>query len=486
MKNKKQIKNEKMKQYKSTGIFYKPWRTHKNEGDYFDQVFIQDRNFKPAEVKRPKLEGIKNNEDIAFRKSLPIVKEYHLKKSEKEKVKKLKASTEIMIGDILTEYFKDLGENVKADEKGEKTTARRASRTKSSNLSYSELLNDFFGNISIRESGLKKKFDDYVNGRRSGKLCRRKGLPKPAKDGSIGQELQKVATAVSAKLNDWNLDVDEIIKHKDDVIYLMCVKSIINHVKETKGLYSNALKEPIDYNEYLCTIKHITNDKSIDNIFDKVFTYLFWTGARCGELFELTWDMIDFEDKKITLPEALVKESKGKKKKKGGKTKQFSTVKEVWLMLERLKQKATKEIISFGKDDEYIRTEKEPAGTDLVFVNKDGNSIEGGYLYAWNKIRTACNIVYSENKKQYKRARNFRNAYVDMAREAEHNGSKGSMQATGHSKKTEEYYATKWKSHLHFIELLEDWKATQEKVCGEPDRNKKHSLADVVNSDKFA
>ena len=447
MENQKQIIN--WKEYKSTKIYYKPWKNHKNGQSIFNQVFIKDTNHEPAKVFRPKLEGVKNNQDIAWRKSLPIVKEYFHNKSEIEKKKKTKVSNDIMMGDILNDYFDNLVSNIKADVKQERTTERRAKKNLSSNLSYLELLNKHFGNISIKDISLKN-VDGYVNTRRI------KGVT----DGSIGTELRKIASAVQAMLDIWDLSVDELKKHKDDYIYLSCIKSIINHVKEKRGLYSTAIKEAITYQEYLCTIKTITNDKSIDSIYDPVFLYMYFTGARCGEIFELEWYMIDFKKKEICLPQSLIKESK----KKSNKTKRFTTVKEVWQMLERLKENKT---------------------TDLVFVKKkDGQPIEHSYLYTWDKIRRACNIVYSANKKLYKKARNYRNVYVDNARQAEHI-TNGSMTATGHSNKMEKYYADDWKSHLRFIDSLEQWKAGQEKKYGVPDREEKNEFADIINSSLF-
>jgi len=391
---------------------------------------------------------VKNNVDVAGRKSLPIVKKYYQEKSEKEKKKKAKVSNDIMISDILNEYFDDLASNIKADAVSGKTTERRAKKNLSSNLSYLELLNKHFGSISIKDISLKN-VDGYVNTRRI----------KGVKDGSIGTELRKIASAVQAMLKEWDLSIDELKKHKDDYIYLSCIKSIINHVKEKRGLYSTAIKEAITYQEYLCTIKTITNDKSIDPIYDPVFLYMYFTGARCGEVFELEWDMIDFKKKEICLPQSLIKESK----KKSNKTKRFTTVKEVWLMLERL---------------------KENSKSDLVFVKKNNQPIENSYLYVWDKIRRACNIVYSANKKQYKKARNYRNAYVDNARQAEHI-TNGSMTATGHSNKMEKYYADDWKIHLRFIEGLEIWKEKMEKKHGVPDREEKNEFADIINSPLF-
>ena len=59
------------------------------------------------------------------------------------------------------------------------------------------------------------------------------------------------------------------------------------------------------------------------------------------------------------------------------------------------------------------------------------------------------------------------------------------MTATGHSSKTENYYADDWKSHLRFIESLEQWKAEQEKEFGVPDRNEKNEFADIINASIF-
>lgn len=467
METKKQIKD--WKQYKGKNIYYKPYRSHKNGESIFDQVFIKDKNFTPAKIIRPKLEGIKNNQDAAWRKSLQIVKKYFLEKSEEEKIKKAKINPDIMINDILNDYFTGLANNIDSDVKAKKTTERRAGKNKSSNQSYLDLLSKAFEDKSIKDIK-QKDIEQYVYDRRN----------KSVKDGSIGTELGKLSTAVQTKLKEWNLDSDLIIKHQKDYIPLQCINSIIHHVKETKDLYSYTLKEPITYEEYLCTIGHITNDKTIDPIYDCVFAYMFWTGARCGEVFELSWDMVNFKDRKIVLPEALIKESK---KKKDTKTKAFSTVKEVWSMLERLKEKATKEKVVIDDDDgSYNKEEVEPTG--LVFVKKSGKSVENGYLYAWEKIKKACHIVYSENPKKHKKARNFRNAYVDLAREAEHNGAKGSQQATGHSGRMEEYYATKWETHLRFIEKLEDWKKKQEKEFGVPDRVSKSKL-DIIMDSKF-
>ena len=102
MENKTQIKT--WEEYKSTNIYYKPYRSYKPDSDgYFDMVFIKDKNLN--KVYRPKLNGIKNDVEKAWRASYPIVKNYHDNIKDTIEKKKSKRTKILTVGKILDDYI---------------------------------------------------------------------------------------------------------------------------------------------------------------------------------------------------------------------------------------------------------------------------------------------------------------------------------------------------------------------------------------------
>ena len=107
--------------------------------------------------------------------------------------------------------------------------------------------------------------------------------------------------------------------------------------------------------------------------------------------------------------------------------------------------------------------------------------METSYDLIWDKIRKACNFVYSYDNTKYMKAHSFRNSYVVNSGKAE-NGKAGSRQATGHSKSMELYYNDNWEVHLMFVQQLETWKKDQEKKFTKPDRYGKNEHVKAMDA----
>ena len=447
MEKKKQVKD--WKEYKSTNIFYKPYRSYKaGSNGYFDMVFIKDKNLDPYKPYRPKLIGVKNDVEKAWRLSLPIVKNYHENLEKIIEKKKSKTSNILTVGKILDVYEKRLCERLNKDLQTHKTTERKHKKNKASLHSCMMAVSTYFNDKHIKDVNIET-VEAYIQYRHNGK--------RKIQDSTIGQELVKIETAAQDMLNLWDIDLKLLKKHKDDYFLLKYLKAVVRYARNYYKLECDFEGEPITYQQYVCAIEHIVGNKRIEPIFDDLFTYLFWTGSRKGEMLELTYSMIDLKEGIITLPEALLKESNKNKKK----YKKFKVVREVQNMLIRL---------------------KENSKSDYVFVKENGKSVETSYDLVWDKIRKACNFVYSYDNTKFMKAHSFRNSYVVNSGKAE-NGKAGSRQATGHSKSMELYYNDDWDVHCMFLEKLESWKKAQEKLYGKPNRYGKGTLDNLLDGD---
>lgn len=445
MEKKPQIKD--WEEYKNTNIYFKPYRSYKNGKDIFDMVFIKDKNLN--KIYRPKLNGIKNDVEKANRASKQVVKDYHdnIKDNiEKNKSKKTKILT---VGSILDDYETRLCERLDKDLETHKTTERKHKKNKASLHSCMMAVSTYFYDKHIKDVNIET-IESYIRHRQNGK--------RKIQDSTIGQELVKIETASQDMLNQWDIDLEKLKRNKDDYFLLKYLKAVVKYGRTYYKLECDFEGEPITYQQYVCAIGEITDNKRIESIYDDLFTYAFWTGARKGEMLELTWSMIDLKEGIVTLPEALLKESNKNKKK----YKKFKVVKEVQNMLIRLKE-------NNGK-------------SDYVFVKKNGKSVETSYDRVWDKIRTACDFRYSYDNTKFKKAHSFRNSYVVNSGKAEHKA--GSRQGTGHSRSMELYYNDNFEVHLMFVEKLEDWKKDMEKEHGKPNRYGKGTLDHLLYSDK--
>jgi len=308
----------------------------------------------------------------------------------------------------------------------------------------------YFYDMKINDVDVET-IESYIRYRQNGK--------RKIQDSTIGQELVKIETASQDMLNQWSIDLEKLKRNKEDYFLLKYLKTVVKYGRDYYKLECDFEGEPITYQQYVCAIEHITDNKRIESIYDDLFTYAFWTGARKGEMLELQWSMIDLKEGIVTLPEALLKESNKNKKK----YKKFKVVKEVQNMLIRLKENSTSE---------------------YVFVKKNGKSVETSYNLVWDKIRKSCNFTYSYDNTKFMKAHSFRNSYVVNSGKAE-NGKAGSRQATGHSRSMELYYNDNWEVHCMFVEKLEDWKKMQEEKFGKPSRYGKGTLDHLLNSDKY-
>ena len=440
MEKKPQIK--KWREYKKTNIDYRPYRSRKpDSNDYFDTVYIKDKNLNIK--KRPKLNGVKNDVEKAWRKSLPIVKDYH-ENLEKISVEKKNKRTKVLtVGKILDDYETRLCERLDEDLEKHKTTERKHKKNKASLQSCIMVTSKYFGHRTVKKITIED-IQEYIQFRRI--HCFKDGIFQRGKtaDSTIGQELVKIETASQDLLNQWSIDLEKLRKNKEDYFLLKYLKALVKYARDYYKLECDFEGEPITYQQFVCAIEHITDNKRIESIYDDLFTYAFWTGGRKGEMLELTWSMIDLKEGIVTLPEALLKESNKNKKK----YKKFKVVKEVQNMLIRLKENNVDK-------------------SDYVFVKKNGKSVETLYDRVWRKIRKACNFTYSYDNTKYMKAHSFRNSYVVNSGKAE-NGKAGSRTATGHSQSMELYYNDNWEVHCMFVEKLEDWKQHQEEKFGKP------------------
>ncbi len=439
MEKKPQVKD--WEQYKSTNIYYKPYRSYKNGQDIFDMVFIKNKNLN--KIKRPKLNGIKHDVEKAWRASYQVVKNYH-GKLDKTIEKKTKKKTNILtVGNILDDYETRLVKRLDKDLEKKRTTARKYKNNKASLHSCIMAVSTYFYNKHIKDVNIET-IEGYIELRQNDKT----------QDSTIGQELVKIETAAQDMLNQWDINLEKLKKHKDDYFLLKYLKAVVRYARNYYKLECDFEGQPITYPQYVCAIEHITDNKRIESIYDDLFTYAFWTGARKGEMLELQWSMINLKDGIVTLPEALLKESNKNKKK----YKKFKVVKEVQNMLIRL---------------------KENSKSEYVFVRENGKSCEVGYDRVWDKIRKACKFVYSYDNTKFMKAHSFRNSYVVNSGKAEHKA--GSRQGTGHSRSMELYYNDNFEVHLMFVEKLEQWKKDQEKF-GKPDRYGKSEIVKAMDA----
>ncbi len=450
MKRKPQVKD--WEEYKSTNILYKPYRSYKaGSNGYFDMVYIKNKNLDPYKPYRPKLTGIKNDVEKAWRKSLPIVKDYVENLETGAEKKKSKTSKILTVGKILDDYETRLCDRLDKDLQNHKTTKRKHKKNKASLQSCILPVSTFFYDKQIKDVNIET-VEAYVEHRQNGK--------RKIQGSTIGQELVKIETAAQDILNLWNRNLKLLKLHKKDYFLLKYLRAIVRYARDYYKLECDFEGEPITYQQYVCAIEAITDNKKIESIYDDLFTYAFWTGARKGEMIELQWNMINLKDGIVILPEALLKESNKNKKK----YKKFKLVKEVQNMLIRL---------------------KENSKSDYVFVKKNGKSVETSYDLVWKKIRKACNFTYSYDNSKFMKAHSFRNSYVVNSGKAENGYKAGSRQATGHSRSMELYYNDNFEVHLMFVEKLEEWKKAQEKEFTKPDRYGKGTLDHLLNSDKY-
>jgi len=427
MEKKPQIKT--WEEYKSTNIYYKPYRSYKPDSNgYFDMVFIKDKNLDPYKPYRPKLNGIKNDVEKAWRGAYQVVKHYHDNIEKIDGVKK-KSKKKLTVGYILNEYERRLNERLDKDLENHKTTERKHKKNKASLHSCMMNVSTYFNDMHVKDVNIET-IEAYIQYRQNGK--------RKIQNSTIGQELVKIETAAQDMLSQWDIDLEKLKKNKDDYFLLKYLKAVVKYARTYYKLECDFEGQPITYPQYVAAIEHITDNPKIEPVYDDLFTYAFFTGARKGEMLELTWSMIDLKEGIITLPEALLKESNKNKKK----YKKFKVVKEVQNMLIRL---------------------KEESKSEYVFMKKNGKSVEKSYDRVWDKIRKACNFTYSYDNTKFMKAHSFRNSYVVNSGQAENGHKAGSRQATGHSRTMELYYNDNWQVHLMFVEQLEEWKKNHRK-----------------------
>jgi hypothetical protein len=430
----KKIKNQdarcRLRQIPDSLVFWAV-RHKYNDNDHWT-CYINDKELK-------KIIWIEIDHELNINKAEPKCRKAALdyvktKKSKIKKVHKPKTNKYLKCNEMLDGYINNFEQYRKDKLERGKLDQDRFNKQIKEKYDKAERLLEYFGDMTIKEITYDI-IDSYVKERI------RKSNRKTLGKGTLANDLSVLSAASQFTIE--NLTVNKKYKTLNkESPHLTSLKNIISIYRKNKEMTTTKIleeseKTSIDYFTYrkiIDFIKYKQQDilrgkTKIDPIFVKLYIYMYWTGARCGnEVLFLKPEHIKFDKNNLPafceLPAHLTKD---------GKPRSF---------------------------EYFIDVKKALAGLDFndneyVFTIRGKRISRYQYDRPWKIIRKHFDLRYPSGK--YIRAHSFRNSFIDNIALSEN-----IREFTGQSQRMIDHYFTDNTKQLNTLIKLELWKEEQE------------------------
>jgi len=431
----KKLKNQetrcRLRQISGTAVSWAP--RHKYADNEHWTCYIYDKELK-------KNKWVEIDHELNINKAEPkcrkIALDYVKRKNTKnKKLVKPKANKYMTCNEMLEGYLNNFEQKRKDKLDREKLDKDRYNKQVKEKYDKVERLLEYFNNVPIKDITYDE-ITKYVKDRNN--KSKRKTLGK----GTLANDLSVLSAASQFTIE--NLTVNKRYKTLNkESPHLKSLKEIIsiyrrNNDMTTTKILEESEKASIDYFTFKKIIDFINHGQhkfldgktKIDPIFAKLYTYMYWTGARCGnEVLYLKPEYIKFDKNDLPafceLPAHLTKD---------GKARSFEYFIDV--------KKSLSEIDL--KQNEY------------VFTIKGKRISRYQYDRPWKIIRKHFNLRYPSGR--YIRAHSFRNSFIDNI-----GLSENIREFTGQSPQMIDHYFTDNTKQFNTLVKLELWKEEQER-----------------------